>query len=156
MERLYKKIKDRVPFELIKRTKKLTESSCEADREEDRPKKRSKKKKRREDKKLSDSQIDGLFTVDSPKISRTKNLKSKDDTDSDTGNEIEKSNTGKNSPEIPAPTAAPEIPVQSGSPGIPVISPVNSSTIDKSLMKSLNGKSIFRTGFPCTVFPPFR
>ena len=116
MDRFYKKIKDRVPFDLTKRTK----SNDSIGLEEDRPKKRSKKKKKREktDKKLSDSQIDGLFTVDSPKTS--KNLKPKEDTDSDN----EKSNQ--------TPTEVPNR----------ISSPVQSS-IDKSLMKGLTGEFIF-------------
>jgi len=113
MDRFYKKIKDRVPFDLTKRTK----SNDSIGLEEDRPKKRSKKKKKRENKKLSDSQTDlinGLFTIDSPKTA--KNLKPKEDTDSD-----EKSNQ--------TPT---EVPNRISSP-VP-------SRIDKSLMKGLTGE----------------
>ena len=114
MDRFYKKLKDRVPFDLTKRTK----SNDSMGLEEDRPKKRSKKKKKRENKKLSDSQTDlinGLFTIDSPKTS--KNLKLKEDTDSDN----EKSNQ--------TPTEVPN----------KISSPVQSS-IDKSLMKGLTGE----------------
>ena len=116
MDRFYKKIKDRVPFDLTKRTK----SNDSMGLEEDRPKKRSKKKKKRENKKLSDSQTDlinGLFTIDSPKTA--KNLKPKEDTDSDT--ETKKSNQ-----------CSTDVPNR-------ISSPVPSS-IDKSLMKGLNGE----------------
>ena len=116
MDRFYKKIKDRVPFDLTKRTK----SNDSIGLEEDRPKKRSKKKKKRENKKLSDSQndlINGLFTADSPKTA--KNLKPKEDTDSDT--ETKKSNQ-----------CSTDVPNR-------ISSPVPSS-IDKSLMKGLNGE----------------
>ena len=119
MDRFYKKIKDRVPFDLAKRTK-SNESSGLGD---DRPKKRSKKKKKREEKKLSDSQINGLFTVDSPITS--KNLKPKEDTDSD--HEIEKSNQ-----------CSTEVPNK-------ISSPVPSS-IDKTLLKGLTGEFFFILG----------